>query len=170
MEKRKEKTSGARKRWLTPKELWERLLNMTVGDCLPWIAACILLCSIATGYAVLWLEQKEQYQRDTFDVYLQEYGERAAAAAAAAGPSKAAQADETPAAAAVPDKEQTPEQGSSETQQEPSDTPPQAEHVYASPSGKRYHYDAVCPGKNGQEITWDEVERRGLTPCRKCAS
>ena len=64
--------------------------------------------------------------------------------------------------AALPDDEVT----------EPEETTPseRAEHVYASPSGKRYHYDAACPGKNGQEITWDEVERRGLTPCKKCAT
>lgn len=156
------------KRWPTPKELWERVLNMTVGDCLPWIAACILLCSIGTGYAVLFLEQKEQYRRDTFEVYLQEYGQQAAVAAAES-PQTAQTADKTPAAETVPDDSRPPEQGTGDTAQEPSDTPAQAEHVYASPSGKRYHYDAACPGKNGQEITWDEVEQRGLTPCKKCA-
>lgn len=45
-------------------------------------------------------------------------------------------------------------------------------HVYATPSGKRYHYEALC-GKNSKannmrEITWDEVDRRGLTPCGTC--
>ena len=40
--------------------------------------------------------------------------------------------------------------------------------LYASPSGKRYHYDPQCPGKNSPEITWDEVTARGLTPCKKC--
>lgn len=166
MEKRKANTSGG-KRWPTPKELWERVLNMTVGDCLPWIAACILLCSIGTGYAVLFLEQKEQYRQDTFEVYLQEHGQQAAAVSTE--PPQTTQEKKPSPAATVPDEEQSPEQEAGETQQEPSDTSAQTEHVYASPSGKRYHYDAVCPGKNGQEITWDEVERRGLTPCKKCA-
>ena len=40
--------------------------------------------------------------------------------------------------------------------------------LYAAPSGKRYHYDPRCPGKNSTEITWDEVTARGLTPCKKC--
>ena len=162
MEKRKANTSGG-KRWPTPKELWERVLNMTVGDCLPWIAACILLCSIGTGYAVLFLEQKEQYRQDTFEVYLQEHGQQDSTAQTEPEVTVPQKGVTTPPdEAALPDDEVT----------EPEETTPpeRAEHVYASPSGKRYHYDAACPGKNGQEITWDEVERRGLTPCKKCAS
>ncbi len=34
---------------------------------------------------------------------------------------------------------------------------------------KRYHYEADCAGKNSHEITWEEVKRRGLTACSKCA-
>ena len=49
---------------------------------------------------------------------------------------------------------------------EPSD----AVHIYAAPSGKRYHYDAACAGKNGQEITWAEAQQRGLTPCKNCVT
>ncbi len=40
--------------------------------------------------------------------------------------------------------------------------------VYVTPSGKRYHYDAECGGKNSYKITMDEVGSR--TPCQKCAS
>ncbi len=35
-------------------------------------------------------------------------------------------------------------------------------------SSKRYHYEAECAGKYSHEITWDEVSRRGLTPCGNC--
>lgn len=41
-------------------------------------------------------------------------------------------------------------------------------HVYATPRGERYHYEADCGGKNSTEITWDAVDRRGLTPCGTC--
>ena len=40
--------------------------------------------------------------------------------------------------------------------------------VYVTPSGKRYHYDAECGGKNSYKVTMDEVGSR--TPCQKCAS
>lgn len=42
-------------------------------------------------------------------------------------------------------------------------------HVYTGgSSSKRYHYEADCAGKYSHEITWDEVSRRGLTPCGTC--
>lgn len=169
------KTQKKKRRWLTPKELWERVLAMSVGDCLPWIAACMLLCSIATGYTVLWLEQKEQHRMDTFEVYRQEYKKWVIDAAAEELAQEQQAAEEAAAAAAaendqVPEDTQALEQGTADTTQEAADPPVQEQRVYASPSGKRYHYDAACPGKNGQEITWDEVERRGLTPCQKCAA
>lgn len=42
-------------------------------------------------------------------------------------------------------------------------------HVYTGgSSSKKYHYEAQCAGKNSHEITWDEVERRGLGPCGTC--
>lgn len=41
-------------------------------------------------------------------------------------------------------------------------------HVYATPKGERYHYEADCGGKNSAEIAWDAVDRRGLTPCGTC--
>lgn len=42
-------------------------------------------------------------------------------------------------------------------------------HVYTGGQySKKYHYEANCAGKNSHEITWDEVERRGLEPCGTC--
>lgn len=42
-------------------------------------------------------------------------------------------------------------------------------HVYTGgPYSKKYHYEANCAGKNSHEITWDEVESRGLGPCGTC--
>ena len=41
--------------------------------------------------------------------------------------------------------------------------------VYRTPSGKKYHLDVDCGGKNSYEITFDEAKTAGLTPCKKCA-
>ena len=42
-------------------------------------------------------------------------------------------------------------------------------HVYTGgENSTKYHYEANCAGKNSHEITWDEVDRRGLQPCGKC--
>ena len=42
-------------------------------------------------------------------------------------------------------------------------------HVYTGGSSStKYHYEADCAGKYSHEITWDEVDRRGLQPCQKC--
>lgn len=35
-------------------------------------------------------------------------------------------------------------------------------------NSKRYHYEAECAGKYSHEIKWEEVTRRGLTPCKTC--
>lgn len=43
-------------------------------------------------------------------------------------------------------------------------------HIYATPKGKRYHYEANCGGKNSEEITWDIADRRHLTPCGTCVA
>lgn len=40
--------------------------------------------------------------------------------------------------------------------------------VYRTPSGKRYHFDAECGGKNSYQITMPEALDAGLTPCSKC--
>lgn len=41
--------------------------------------------------------------------------------------------------------------------------------VYRTPSGKRYHYDSDCGGKNSYSTTLSEAISAGLTPCQKCA-
>jgi len=41
--------------------------------------------------------------------------------------------------------------------------------VYRTPSGKKYHFDAECGGKNSFEVSIDEAKNAGLTPCSKCA-
>ena len=41
--------------------------------------------------------------------------------------------------------------------------------VYRTPSGKRYHFDPDCGGKNSYQTTLDTAKSSGLTPCKKCA-
>lgn len=41
--------------------------------------------------------------------------------------------------------------------------------VYRTPTGERYHYSAACAGDNATEITLEEAQAIGLTPCGKCA-
>ena len=41
--------------------------------------------------------------------------------------------------------------------------------VYRTPSGKKYHLDAECGGKNSYSITMEDALNMGLTPCSKCA-
>ena len=43
-----------------------------------------------------------------------------------------------------------------------------ASGVYRTPSGKRYHFDAECGGKNSFPISIEEAKNAGLTPCSKC--
>lgn len=40
--------------------------------------------------------------------------------------------------------------------------------VYRTPSGKRYHFDAECGGKNSFEVSITDAINAGLTPCAKC--
>ena len=40
--------------------------------------------------------------------------------------------------------------------------------VYRTPSGKRYHYDPDCGGKNSYKVSLDNAKSAGLTPCQKC--
>ncbi|MBQ3111247.1 MAG: copper amine oxidase N-terminal domain-containing protein [Clostridia bacterium] len=42
-------------------------------------------------------------------------------------------------------------------------------NVYRTPSGKRYHFDPNCGGKNSYKTTLAAAKRAGLTPCSKCA-
>ena len=41
--------------------------------------------------------------------------------------------------------------------------------VYRTPTGKRYHYDPDCGGKNSTIVTMEIAIGAGLTPCQKCA-
>lgn len=41
--------------------------------------------------------------------------------------------------------------------------------IYRTPSGKKYHFDAECGGKNSYETTLEDALSAGLTPCSKCA-
>jgi len=41
--------------------------------------------------------------------------------------------------------------------------------VYRTPSGKKYHFDPECGGKNSYPITMEQAMGAGLTPCSKCA-
>lgn len=41
--------------------------------------------------------------------------------------------------------------------------------VYRTPSGKKYHLDAECGGKNSFVVSLDEAKNAELTPCSKCA-
>jgi len=41
--------------------------------------------------------------------------------------------------------------------------------VYKTPTGKRYHLDPDCGGKNSTATTLDKAKSIGLTPCKKCA-
>ena len=40
--------------------------------------------------------------------------------------------------------------------------------VYATKSGKRYHYSSSCAGENSFAITIEEASKHSLTPCKKC--
>jgi len=41
--------------------------------------------------------------------------------------------------------------------------------VYITPSGKRWHIEKSCAGESAEQVTKEEAEGRGLTPCKKCA-
>lgn len=96
------------------------------------IALFVLAASVCVA-----ARQRQQHQRDTFDVYL--------ADTAAARAERQAQLEVVPAAQKAED-----------------------DRIYATPNGERYHSNPQCPGKNSREITWADVEQRGLTPCKKC--
>lgn len=52
----------------------------------------------------------------------------------------------------------------------PSQNTSNSKTVYRTPSGKRYHLDPDCGGKNSYSTTLDSAISSGLTPCQKCAS
>lgn len=58
----------------------------------------------------------------------------------------------------------------SESQQITSSSNKNERIVYRTPSGKRYHLDPDCGGKNSYSISISKAESAGLTPCQKCAS
>ena len=41
--------------------------------------------------------------------------------------------------------------------------------IYRTPTGKRYHRDPLCGGKNSYGVSLFDAESAGLTPCQKCA-
>lgn len=43
-----------------------------------------------------------------------------------------------------------------------------ADIIYRTPSGKKYHLDAKCGGKNSYQVTLKDAVDAGLTPCKKC--
>ncbi len=59
--------------------------------------------------------------------------------------------------------------GASYQDSAPSEEISTANSVYRTPSGKKYHLDADCGGKNSFEVTLEEAKNSGLTPCLKCA-
>lgn len=40
--------------------------------------------------------------------------------------------------------------------------------VYITPTGKKYHFNSGCAGKNSVETTLAEALDKNLTPCKKC--
>ena len=64
---------------------------------------------------------------------------------------------------------------SSESESVTSTVPNELSHqqsrvVYRTPTGKRYHFDPECGGKNSTATTLDAAVDSGLTPCKKCAN
>ena len=60
-------------------------------------------------------------------------------------------------------------QENSNTEQSTSNNVNSSKSVYKTPTGKRYHLDPDCGGKNSSEITLGNAIKLGLTPCKKCA-
>ena len=109
----------------------------------PRLGVIAIALFVVISSVIVTVQKQEEYRRSTFDVYLAE-----------ASKEQAAQQSGT---------QEAPIEERSVPEGEDIHSP-----IYAAPSGKRYHYDARCPGKNSREITWDEAEQRGLTPCKKC--
>lgn len=59
---------------------------------------------------------------------------------------------------------QTPTQSGGQTKS----TDPNGRVIYITDTGQRYHYDNHCNGGTYYPGTWDEVQRRNLTPCNRC--
>ena len=57
----------------------------------------------------------------------------------------------------------------SEITYENKDNSSQTSEIYRTPTGKRYHLNANCGGKNNFAVSMEEALNAGLTPCAKCA-
>lgn len=55
-----------------------------------------------------------------------------------------------------------------EPEQETVANPDDSVTVYTTPTGKRYHSDKECAGKNARATTLSDAKSRGLTPCGTC--
>ena len=111
----------------------------------PRLGVIAIALFVVISSVIVTVQKQEEYRRSTFDVYLAEASKEQAAQQSG---TQEVLIEETPV-----------------IEGEDIHSP-----IYAAPNGKRYHYNAQCPGKNSQEITWDEVEQRGLTPCKKCVT
>lgn len=116
---------------------------------------------------VVTLQRQEEVRRNSFSVYAAMAEQRRAENAER---SRLADAESEPSQGGVSTAAEAPEEQTVEDAPTETAAEPERHRIYASPSGKRYHYDAKCPGKNSAEITWDDAQQRGLTPCKKCAS
>lgn len=109
----------------------------------PQLGVIAIALFVVISSVIVTVQKQEEYRRSTFDIYLAEASKEQAAQQSG---TQEVLIEETPV-----------------IEGEDIHSP-----IYAAPSGKRYHYDARCPGKNSREITWDQAEQRGLTPCKKC--
>lgn len=71
----------------------------------------------------------------------------------------------------VPNQPSNPEPDSSDkTETKPTPNAPSETSiiVYTTPTGKKYHYNKSCAGKNAIQSTKEKAVNIGLTPCKKC--
>jgi len=47
-------------------------------------------------------------------------------------------------------------------------TDPNGKVIYITDTGRKYHYDNHCNGGTYYPGTWEQVQRRNLTPCKRC--
>lgn len=113
--------------------------------------------------ATFWLELTEQ-QREQIEADIKAE-EEAKLKAEQEAKEKAEQ--EAQAQTQAAEQSQTSQQ--STVTQTPSSSVAAGPVVYTTPSGKRYHVDQECGGKNSSDESKDKAVARGLTPCQKCA-
>lgn len=75
--------------------------------------------------------------------------------------------DDTPAVSETPNVSaaQKPDDSPAESSKPTQST---SRKVYRTKTGKKYHYDNNCNGGTYYEVTLEEAENAGLTPCKKC--